>query len=249
MEEVWKVKEGFSNYMISNLGRVVTIRKSVKEKYGYLTIRLVSDDKKQKDFSVHRLVGELFCDNPNGYSTINHIDCNKENNVYTNLEWVTQKMNVDHAISNGVNKKFKNSKNICVDKLDNDGNIIESYHSMMAAAKSIGVNTNKIRNCCIGISKTSGGYGWQISKEQIENRRDTDYIIHKFSLEGKLLNSFNNLSEASRDCGVKKDTIMKCVNGKQITSGGFIWCYDKDLNNLETILKRYNDNKQFMTFK
>lgn len=67
-----------------------------KDKYGYLRIHLTNDEGR-KFIPIHRLVGKVFVE---GYSeeknTINHIDGNKENNNFYNLEWVTVKYNNQH---------------------------------------------------------------------------------------------------------------------------------------------------------
>lgn len=47
---------------------------------------------------VHILVAKAFVPNPEGYKTVNHIDEDKENCVYTNLEWCTQQQNVIHSL-------------------------------------------------------------------------------------------------------------------------------------------------------
>lgn len=56
----------------------------------------------------HRLVGLTFIENKNNLPFINHIDGNKLNNHYLNLEWCTAKENSKHAVKNGL----KNSKKI-----------------------------------------------------------------------------------------------------------------------------------------
>ena len=56
--------------------------------------------------SIHRLVAEAFIPNPNPKIKIqvNHMDGNKLNNWASNLEWVTNKENYDHARSHGLIK-------------------------------------------------------------------------------------------------------------------------------------------------
>ena len=57
---------------------------------------------------IHRLVALHYVDNPNNYEYVNHIDGNKLNNHYTNLEWCTKSYNAIHAIRTGL--KVYNSR-------------------------------------------------------------------------------------------------------------------------------------------
>lgn len=51
-----------------------------------------------KSVNVHRIICELFVENPNNLPQVNHIDGNKSNNNATNLEWCTQSMNMKHSV-------------------------------------------------------------------------------------------------------------------------------------------------------
>jgi hypothetical protein len=57
----------------------------------------------------HRLVAEAFCDNPNGYTIVDHIDRDKHNDNASNLRWVTSKENAQNRAENvkkTANKKY-----------------------------------------------------------------------------------------------------------------------------------------------
>lgn len=68
---------------------------------GYLMVTL--DD---EQLSIHRLVAKHFIPNPYDYPQVNHIDGNKHNNDYLNLEWVTSERNNNHALEIGLRKGF-----------------------------------------------------------------------------------------------------------------------------------------------
>lgn len=65
---------------------------------GHLYVYLYAGtETSKKKFYVHRLVAVAFLAMPpEGQDIVNHIDSNKKNNHYTNLEWTTVKGNTIH---------------------------------------------------------------------------------------------------------------------------------------------------------
>lgn len=63
---------------------------------GYKTVGLTMHGHR-KNFYIHRLVATAFIPNPNQYNYVNHIDYNRANNNANNLEWCTQKENVNYS--------------------------------------------------------------------------------------------------------------------------------------------------------
>jgi hypothetical protein len=62
-----------------------------------------SDGKTTKVY-IHRLISELFGENPLGLKCVNHKDGDKNNNGINNLEYCTHKQNAEHAVKMGLIK-------------------------------------------------------------------------------------------------------------------------------------------------
>ena len=63
--------------------------------------------------SIHRLVAQAFIPNPDNKPEVNHKDGNKSHNYAWNLEWVTSKENIEHALRTGLKKGMKGDKHPC----------------------------------------------------------------------------------------------------------------------------------------
>jgi len=100
----------FNKYTITQGGSIISkyngsARTSYKDKKGYHHITMTQDCGKKKTFLVHRLVAMLHVPNPEGKPQVNHIDGNKSNNDYRNLEWVTGQENVQYSVDTGLVKR------------------------------------------------------------------------------------------------------------------------------------------------
>lgn len=175
IDEIWKPIKGYKKYMVSNIGKVKSldymhtgkehILKNRLGNHGYLTI-CVYNNGKPKTLLVHRLVAVAFLPNPENRGEVNHIDCNKENNCVNNLEWVTPKQNIKHAVNSGrINfTKFKQKgaeylkeKRIPVIAIDKAGNKYE-FTSFLEAAKNLKIDASAICRVVKGERKSAGGY-------------------------------------------------------------------------------------------
>lgn len=47
--------------------------------------------------------------------------------------------------------------------------------------------------------------------------------VNKYSLDGDLLESYESISEASRQTGIRRASISEAYNGKRKSAGGYIW--------------------------
>ena len=72
-------------------GKELEIKQHLNPKTGYMQVALCINEKKKnglygrKTMYPHRLVAEYFCDNPNDYNTVNHINGIKTDNSVRNL--------------------------------------------------------------------------------------------------------------------------------------------------------------------
>ena len=106
-KQIWKDIPGYEGlYEVSNTGRVrslnyngtgkTKVMKLSTNKLGYKKVGLCKDGKR-KVYFIHRLVALAFIPNPNNYPIINHKDENPSNNAVWNLEWCTQKYNINYG--------------------------------------------------------------------------------------------------------------------------------------------------------
>ena len=112
-------------YQVSNYGRVKSLDrlnasghrlkgKVLKPKInnkGYLNVSLCKNGK-VKIFLVHRLVATAFIPNPDNLPVANHLDENPSNCNVDNIEWCTQKHNINYGTRNEragkkISKKLK----------------------------------------------------------------------------------------------------------------------------------------------
>lgn len=111
----WRPIKGYEDlYLISNYGEVKTIKnlKTRKPSFtkGYFIVILCKNSK-TRCIKIHRLVAMTWIPNPKNLPQVNHIDCDKLNNYYLNLEWCTQQENVNHAKANNLLKTGEQNGN------------------------------------------------------------------------------------------------------------------------------------------
>ena len=102
---------------------------------------------------MHRLVAELFIDNPHDLPQVNHKDENKKNNNFSNLEWCTKKYNMNYG-------KLKNFHKKEIAKYEN-GYFKCKYNSLKEAAEINNLSKSSISRCCKGLQKTYAGFTWK----------------------------------------------------------------------------------------
>ena len=97
VNEQWRSISGYTNYQVSNLGRVRNANTGrilrPGKCCGYHIVALYIDNKVKKSYKFNRLVAKEFLSNPDDKPWVDHIDHNTVNDCVSNLRWVTQSEN------------------------------------------------------------------------------------------------------------------------------------------------------------
>lgn len=152
-----------TNYIISEDGKIYSKRanKFLTPKVnwdGYHRIQ-IWENQKCKFVSWHRVVAETYLDKPDGCDIVNHKNGVKNDNRVENLEWVTQKENIQHSWRTGLSKT-----NRSVDMLTLEGEYVRTFNSGNEAGEYVKKHSSGITKCCKGNIKTCGGYKWRYSE-------------------------------------------------------------------------------------
>jgi hypothetical protein len=171
-KEIWKSIIGYEGfYEISSYGNVKSLKRQInrvngrplnlterillakKDGHGYRKVQLWRDDK-HLSIRVHRIVAKHFLENTNNLNEVNHIDGNKVNNNFKNLEWCTPEHNQLEAKRLGLKKCSK------VNMIKN-GVTINTYESISSACKENNIDKSGIYRCLKGLYKQNRGFSWE----------------------------------------------------------------------------------------
>lgn len=166
-KEIWKVVEGFPDYSVSNLGRVIS-RKTSDNKFigsknkqtGYIQVALYNDSTIYKG-TIHKLVAKEFVPNPSNLPEVNHLDEDTSNNQADNLEWCSKSYNINYGNRNSLvsEKLINGATSKEVEGFDPITlRVICRFPSIKEAQRS-GFNHGAISNCCRGVRNTHKARG------------------------------------------------------------------------------------------
>ena len=146
-----------SGDVYSTLNRKVVKLKAGTKPAGYRFVGLSTADGARKYEMIHRLVAKAFIPNPMGYSEVNHVDGDKNNNHVSNLEWCTSKMNHIHARVSGLIKNNISKLGLSCEELLQ---IFNSQGRYREIGNRFGISAQTVCN----IKRGKGCYSWLLQK-------------------------------------------------------------------------------------
>jgi len=108
----FKIVPSFPDYAISRAGLIIRVTSRTRAKFGCVIKPFIGCEGytriilSGKHASVHRLVAETYLGPCPDGCVVNHKDGNKLNNSVSNLEYVTQKRNIQHGLETGLSPSF-----------------------------------------------------------------------------------------------------------------------------------------------
>lgn len=247
MKEIWKDVVGYEGlYRVSNKGNIISLNayhhglirplKPRVNKCGYHTVSLRHNGKSIFT-SVHIIVAKAFIPNPDNKPQVNHIDGNKSNNTVNNLEWVTSKENINHAINTGLRGRLtyivpsgaanKNSKPII--QYDKNGDFVKKWDCQSDAARFYNCHPSRIINCAKGRDRSCKGFIWRYFDDPIPlkievpfNSKAPHKIVQK-SPDGTIINEWNTYRAAAKEIGCNMSSVYCWCQGTQKPKNDYIW--------------------------
>ena len=183
---IYKTSNGFSYYVtrygdVWNTERMIKLKGSVKRD-GYRNVDLGSSI---HDVRVHRLVAHHFVRVPEDLLAqglneetlvVNHLDGNKLNNRWDNLEWTTQKGNIVHAYATGL-------RHITIDDhlLERVWQYLQEGYSDINISKLTGVPANTVNKIRRGTRPRyrTDKYTWSKHSTDVHEKERRDELAMK----------------------------------------------------------------------
>jgi hypothetical protein len=219
MEEIWKpIKDYEGYYEISNLGRVKSLERYVKQgnfirhvkesfkneyigPYGYPCVTLCKD-RKSTSKCIHILLANAFIPNPENKPAVDHINTNKTDYRLENLRWVTPKENANNLLT------LQHCR--------------ENTYSKESLRKRLETRKNR-------------------------NTQTSPKTVFQYSKKGNFIKEYYSLLEAERNTNINHNIISKVLNDNTLSAGGYLWT-SKKVDNISYIRRRQPTCKAILQF-
>lgn len=244
-QEIWRVFPDYPNVEVSNLGRVRTkdrtvtrsdgsklfvkgrILKQQRDRYGYMFVQF-SDNGKRVTLKVHRMVAITFIPNPDNLPQVNHIDCNRSNNIVSNLEWCTNQYNTAYR------EKYGKASSRPVFAVNVETGEVLHFKSRGEAECKLNIPHQAILAIVKGQKKTFHGWWFtedesEITEERIREIKSGMRLrpVTAVDLRAMKVMRFENRKEVACQLGISQSSIGDALRGKCKTVKGFLFTEDE----------------------
>lgn len=109
------------------------------------------------------------------------------------------------------------------------GEFIKEYNSISDAMRELNISNGKISDCCKGNRRSAGGFMW--SYEKVDRlpeykKKSKSKPVYQYSLDGKFIQSFKTVTDASKLTNCNASKITSCCNLSIKSAGGYQWRYE-----------------------
>lgn len=188
-KEIWKQYPDYDFIEVSNLGRVRTkdriatdrrgrklhikgrvLKQRLNKNNGYMWVCFKVNGK-QATLSVHRIVAITHVPNPNNLPEVNHIDCDRTNNMMDNLEWCTHQENITFSVDLGHHVNNNPEKPVIAVNLETFE--VMRFESQHEASRKLGVSQGYISNVIKDkYNKTKNWWFYHVDDTAVEKARE-----------------------------------------------------------------------------
>lgn len=126
---------------------------------------------------------------------------------------------------NKVRKAIVKLQGRSINQYDLEGNFIKTWEYIKKASIELNIDAANIGSCCNKKPNhyQAGGYIWRyIDDNSPIILKDIDYIL-QFDLNGKLLNKWKNMNQASKELDIASNAISRVCSGELKQTKGFVF--------------------------
>ena len=223
--EKWQPVVGArSRYEVSTLGRVHDKQRNVistgtfDTSKGYMMMGINMDDGTRCNKGVHVLVAEAFIPNLNNKPMVNHKDTNKTNNRVSNLEWMTNAENMQHAFDNGL---CENTRAAAREQMKVLQAMPKTDYCRERARQTI-TEINKRPKTERQLEVSRQNINSPVCRERAAEANFSKHPPIRLIETGEI---FKSQRELANILGVNESAICACLKGRRADAGGYHFEY------------------------
>lgn len=119
------------------------------------------------------------------------------------------------------------------------GEFVAEYSSMNEAERATGIKSGSISSCCLGKTKTAGGFIFLLKEEEHDlaeevrkrkSRKHEGRHVIQYTWNKRYINEFRSVAKAAEKCHVGLKTIYDCCNGLRELGGMYRFRFKEDVD-------------------